>query len=231
LLAIDGARCNTGKVPHPLWPLFDLRICTPRLELRYPADDDIVELANLAATGIHDKDDMPFSVPWTRRASPQLERGTLQFHWLRRAEWAPARWALPCVVVSEGVVVGAQEIVADNFAIRRQVATGSWVGRAYQGRGIGKEMRAAVLHLAFAGLGAQRAFSSAFEDNPASLAVSRALGYEENGDELQVREGKVARMIRLKLTRERWSEAERDDIKIHKLEPCLELFGVAGTTS
>jgi RimJ/RimL family protein N-acetyltransferase len=218
-------------VTHPFWPLFDLRICTPRLELRYPADDDIVKLANLAAGGIHDRDNMPFSVPWTRQESPQLERGTLQYYWLRRAEWTPSKWAFPCAVVSEGVVVGAQEILADDFAIRRVVATGSWVGRAYQGGGLGKEMRAAILHLAFAGLGAQRAFSSAFEDNPASLAVSRALGYEENGDELQVREGKVARLIRMKLTRERWSEGQRDDIEIHGLEPCLKLFGVTGRTT
>ena len=42
-------------------------------------------------------------------------------------------------------------------------------------------MRAAVLAFAFDGLGAQVAESSAFLDNAASNAVSRALGYEENG--------------------------------------------------
>jgi RimJ/RimL family protein N-acetyltransferase len=213
-------------VTHPFWPLFDLRISTPRLELRYPADDDIAELAQLAAQGIHDNDTMPFSIPWTRQKSPELERGALQYYWRRRAEWTPTKWALPCAVFREGVIVGAQEIMADDFAVRRVIATGSWVGRAFHGEGIGKEMRAAILHLGFEGLGAQRAFSSAFDDNPASLAVSRALGYEENGDELHVREGKVARVIRMKLTRERWAENERHDITVENLEACLSLFGV-----
>ncbi len=38
-------------------------------------------------------------------------------------------------------------------------------------------MRAAVLHLAFAGLEAEYADSDAFTDNAASLGVSRKLGY------------------------------------------------------
>ncbi len=43
-------------------------------------------------------------------------------------------------------------------------------------------MREAMLHLAFAGLGAEEALSGAFEDNTASLATSRAIGYVENGE-------------------------------------------------
>jgi hypothetical protein len=45
----------------------------------------------------------------------------------------------------------------------------------------GAEMRAAVLHLAFAGLGTAEAVSGAFEDNLAFHAVSRKLGYERAG--------------------------------------------------
>ena len=59
--------------------------------------------------------------------------------------------------------------------------TGSWLGRRFQGRGLGKEMRAAVLGFAFDGLGAEVAETSAFLDNLPSNGVSRALGYEENG--------------------------------------------------
>ena len=213
---------------HPFWPLFDLRIFTPRLELRYPTDDDIVKLAELAGNGVHDQDVMmPFSEPWTRQTSPWLERGTLQYYWLRRAHWTPTNWEFPCVVLSEGVIVGAEEIMADDFAIRRLIATGSWVGRAHQSRGIGKEMREAILHLAFVGLGADWVLSGALEDNLASLSVSRALGYREHGEEMRVREGKGVRLIRMRLSREGWAEARRDDIKLENLEPCLELFGVA----
>ena len=48
------------------WPLFDLRIVTPRLELRYVNDSDASELMALAAEGIHADDFMPFGIPWTR---------------------------------------------------------------------------------------------------------------------------------------------------------------------
>lgn len=57
----------------------------------------------------------------------------------------------------------------------RQVSTASWLGLHHQRQGIGTEMRAAVLHLAFAGLGAVDALSGAFEDNPSSFSVSEKL--------------------------------------------------------
>ena len=43
-----------------IWPFAALRVTTPRLELRYPDDDDLVALAHLAAEGIHDPASMPF---------------------------------------------------------------------------------------------------------------------------------------------------------------------------
>ena len=70
---------------HPLWPLFDLRVRTGDLELRLPADDDLVELAQIAKAGIHPPDETPFAVPWTDVPSPQFERSFLQFHWSSRA--------------------------------------------------------------------------------------------------------------------------------------------------
>lgn len=48
-------------------------------------------------------------------------------------------------------------------------------------RGLGTEMRSAILHLAFDGLDAREASSEAFADNEASNAVSRSLGYEPTG--------------------------------------------------
>jgi hypothetical protein len=86
-------------VTHPYWPLFDLRIRTPRLELRVADDDCVVELARVAAAGIHPEDYMPFGVPWTERPSPELERGMLQWHWRARGEWSAANWRLPFAVL------------------------------------------------------------------------------------------------------------------------------------
>ena len=49
------------------------------------------------------------------------------------------------------------QATAREFATRRMVGTGSWIGRDFQGRGFGKEMRAGLLTLAFDGLGAKLA--------------------------------------------------------------------------
>ncbi|HET6795212.1 MAG TPA: GNAT family protein [Acidimicrobiales bacterium] len=210
---------------HPHWPLFDVVIRTPRLELRYPDDSLLFELAEVAADGVHDPDKMPFMQPWTRADSPELERNALKFWWGIRSSWSPESWGFPAVVLSGGRVVGVQDVNAKSFAVTRAVTTGSWLGRRHQGRGIGKEMRAAVLHLAFAGLGAEVAYSGAFDDNPASLGVSRSLGYVENGDFVHDREGRPAREIMLKLTRSEWERRRRDDIAVDGLEACIDWFG------
>ena len=118
-----------------------------------------------------------------------------------------------------------QEVHANDFAIVRSVDTGSWLARSYQGQGIGTEIRAAVLHLAFAGLGALEALSGAFDDNPSSLAVSRKLGYEKVGERRVARRGEPARLIGFRLTRDRWEAHRRNDITIAHLEECRESLG------
>lgn len=211
---------------HPYWPLFDLVVRTPVLELRFPTDELLVELAEVAAKGIHADDWMPFAVPWSKLPSPQLERQILLHNWQMRGQWTPDHWRFNPVTVVHGRVVGTQGVHADEFGATRTVATGSWLGQAFQGKGYGKEMRSAMLHLAFAGLGAIRAESAAREDNGPSIGVSRAVGYAENGDEIRLRDGELTRDIRFLMTREVWEQRRRDDIEIEGLEPCLELFGV-----
>ena len=215
-------------MPTRHWPLFDLVVRTPRLELRYPDDDLLAELAELSTGPIHPPATMPFGEPWSDAPPGQRGRGSLQYAWRARGNWTPERWDCPLVTVVAGVVVGTQGLHAADFARTGTVGTGSWLGLAYQGQGIGTEMRAAVLHLAFAGLGARRATSAAFDDNRASLAVSRSLGYVENGDELHVRREGAARMVRFLLTREAWEGRRRPDIAVEGLGPCLELFAAPG---
>jgi RimJ/RimL family protein N-acetyltransferase len=208
-----------------LWPFAALRIRTPVLELRYPDDDDLVVLAHVAAEGIHDPASMPFNVPWTRAESPELERNALQHAWGRRASLTRDDWSLPFAVCVAGAIVGVQDLFAKQFPVRRAVETGSWLVQRAHGRGIGTEMRAAVLHLAFAGLGAEEAHSGSFVDNPASAAVSRHNGYEANGEEILAREGAPARLQRWVLTREQWTPRRRDDISIEGLDACRPLLG------
>lgn len=213
--------------PVDLWPLFGLRVRTPMLELRYPDDDDVAALAALAAKGVHPPDFMPFNTPWTTLPSPILEQEALKFHWRKRAETSPEHWDFVFATVVDGEIVGSQGLFANDFPVRRSVGTGSWLGQAFQGRGIGKEMRAAALHLAFAELGAQTACSGAFVDNAASIAVSRALGYEDDGFEVINRQGSAARQLRFRLERERWEQTRRGDITVEGLAGCLPLLGLA----
>jgi RimJ/RimL family protein N-acetyltransferase len=209
---------------HPYWPLFDLSIRTPRVELRYPDDDLVFRTVDVALKGIHDPATMPFGSPWTDAKSPEFERSSLKHHWKNRAEHTPDRWHMPFVVLVDGEVAGIQGLMANNFANLRQAETGSWLGKAFQGQGVGKEMRAAVLHFLFAGLDAERAISGAWHDNPSSLGVSRALGYEENGSEFRMRRDRADRLIHLVLTREKWEPTRRDDIEIIGLERCRDML-------
>jgi RimJ/RimL family protein N-acetyltransferase len=212
------------------WPLFALRVRTPVLELRYPDDALAAAVADVGAEGVHDPSFRPFIRQWTGIPPPQQQRNTVQHLWRTRGTWKPTSWVCPLAVLVDGDVAGLQGVNADDFPSRRSVLTGSWLGKPYQGRGLGSEMRAAVLHLAFAGLGAARAESAAWHDNGASLGVSRKLGYEENGVDWLLRGEEPERQVRLLLTRERWEQDRRDDIEILGLEPCLPFFGAVTTS-
>jgi RimJ/RimL family protein N-acetyltransferase len=215
---------------HPYWPLFDLRIWTPSVEIRYPDDDMVVGLARLAARGVHDPATMPFGTPWTDLPSPEMERDVLKHLWGKRSTWKPQDWSFPGAVLVDGEPVGVQELSAKDFSVLRTVDTGSWLGRSFHGRGIGTEMRAAILHLAFAGLGAVEAHSSAWDDNAASDAVSRKLGYVDNGVRWYKRRDAPARSLLYRLDRHTWEAHRHPDIVIEGLEPCLEWFGAADSS-
>ncbi|MGH3584978.1 MAG: GNAT family N-acetyltransferase, partial [Pseudonocardia sp.] len=139
--------------PEP-WPLRHLVLRTPRLELRPDDDEGLRELVDEAYRGVHPPDEMPFAVPWTDTDPRDLGREALQFFWRRRAELRPDGWTVHFLVRVDGRVVGMQELSATDFRILREVGTGSWIGLCHQGRGIGTEMRAAVLAFAFDHLGA-----------------------------------------------------------------------------
>ncbi|RMB86951.1 GNAT family N-acetyltransferase [Streptomyces shenzhenensis] len=208
------------------WPLAGLRLTTPRLELRLPNPDELAALASLAAEGVHDPAVQPFTVAWTDVAPEQRARSVLQYHWRCWGEWQPENWELNLVALQDGVVVGTQGIGARDFAIRREVHTGSWLGRRHHRRGLGTEMRAAVLHLAFAGLSARHAVSGAYADNTASLGVSRKLGYRDDGIEHHVVRAESAVLRRLRLTPEQWREHRQAPVKTAGLQECLPWFGL-----
>ncbi|SHE69411.1 GNAT family N-acetyltransferase [Streptoalloteichus hindustanus] len=215
--------------PDP-WPLRHLVLRTPRLELRPDDDSGLFELAEEARLGVHPPEEMPFAVPWTDAPAETLGREMLQFYWSQRAACRPNDWTVHFLVRLDGRVIGTQGISASDFAVTREVQTGSWLGMRHQGRGYGVEMRAAVLGFAFDHLDALQARSDAFVDNAASLAVSRKLGYVEDGTTRRVRRGRPVVDQRLLLTRERFAEHRPGwTVEVAGLAACRPLLGAVNT--
>jgi RimJ/RimL family protein N-acetyltransferase len=165
-----------------IWPIFGLRVRLGDLELRPVSDGDLPELVALVLDGIHDTDRMPFSTPWTDAPREALPANYVRHYWEVRSRTTPERWSIDLVVRRAGEVVGVQGVSTQDFLVTRTGETGSWLGQRFQGQGIGTRMRQAMCALAFDHLGFEEVTSAAFLDNPASLAVSRRVGYVPNGD-------------------------------------------------
>ena len=208
-----------------IWPLFDLQVVTPRLVLRYIDDELSVQLATLAAKGIHDPATMPFSEPWTDVPSPLLERNSMQYYWRNRAETSVERWNLDLAVLVDDSVVGMCSVHAEQFPRNRSLTTGSWLGQAHQGQGLGKELRQAALHLIFAGFDADLAVTRVWHDNAASLGVTRSLPYTETGTTAEDRRDRPDTMVRFEMTSSQWATIRRDDIRLVGVEAVGEQLG------
>ena len=209
---------------HPTWPLYDVVVRTPTIELRLATEDELAVLLPqispdiYATTGV-----MPFGADWP--ASPTSE--AMRFFYRSRADWQADDWLFNSVVFHEGEPVGSQGLTAKRFGALRRVETGSWLLPRAQGHGIGREMRIAILHLAFAGLGALEAHSGAHVDNAASNAISKALGYEFTSREGMMFGDERAEQWKMMMRREDWEQHplhQRDDITIEGLEPVLDWF-------
>jgi len=202
-------------------PLYGLRIRTPRLELRLPTDAELVELYEVAAGGVHPDEEMPFAVAWT---DDLALAPFLAYHRASRETWSPESWKFDLGTWLDGTLVGVQGIGADDFARTRTIATGSWLGARFQGRGVGTEMRTAVVELAFRELAAVAVTSSAFEFNRASRGVSEKLGYRIVGRDTLSPRGTPMPHLQLRLEREDWAGAPFA-VEIEGADACLRLFG------
>jgi len=211
------------------WPLFELSIRTPRLVLRLPTDAELDLLAKRASGRVLPPEQMDFMrTGWTQLPSPEFERSFMQYHWRTRAAWTPDAWALNLVAFADDEPIGGFGIEGEAFAERRTVTTGSWLLPDRRRRGFGIEGRAALLALAFDGLGAHVALSAAHEDNAGSLGVSAALGYERTSvEELTGPSGEAVRHVQVRLTRRRWETRARPLVEVEGLDACRELFDVA----
>jgi RimJ/RimL family protein N-acetyltransferase len=164
---------------------------------------------------------MPFGIAWTDDLD---EARFLAFHRGHWDSWSPTEWTCNFVTFVDGRVVGTQAVSATEFAARREVATGSWLGAPFQTRGYGTEQRAAVLELAFRGLGAAAATSGALVHNVASQRISAKLGYRTTGISEVAPRGEPVPHFDYRIERDEWRCPF--PVEIEGLEPALPLFGV-----
>lgn len=216
---IVGKRHFLTRFPHPFTRL---RVRTPRLELRLATDSELDELARVALAGIHPAEEMPFEFAWT---DDLTRESFVAYHHERLRDARPEEWHLPLVVFHGGRPIGVQELHATAFARTRRVGTGSWLGSVWQGRGLGTEMRAAALTLAFDGLGADVAVSGALAGNESSLGVSRKLGYAIVGSHAVSPRGAPVEHTDLELRREGF--ASPVPVEIVGLEAARSALGLA----
>lgn len=209
------------------YPPLNVEIRTPRLTLAGASDELLERLVPLVRAGIADVEPWPFDDPIAfYDDSPEREWRWLRGVWTGRGRVSPDSWRLYFAVLVDGEPVGMQDLSGRNFARFGTVTSFSWLAPASRGRGLGKEMRAAILHLAFAGLGAREAGSDAFFDNEASNRVSRGLGYEPNGTDWDTRRGEPGLIQQWRLTRDAWERVRRDDIELVGVKECLPVLGI-----
>ena len=211
-----------------LYPPLNVRISTPHLELRGATDNLLEALAPLVAAGKATADPPPWDDPSAfYEADPDVRVATwLQGAWRARGTVGPDAWRLAFVVLVDEEPVGQQDLSGHDFDSFGTVDSTSWVSSDHRRRGIATEMRSAILHLAFAGLGAAEAHSEGAADNVGSNAVSERLGYERNGSAWATHQGKPVLGQRWRLTRAAWEPRRRDDITMAGVAECRRILGI-----
>jgi RimJ/RimL family protein N-acetyltransferase len=205
----------------------NVQVHTPRLSLLGATDELLERLVPTVRKGVATQPPWPFDDPMSLYLDgPEREWAWLRRVWSGRGRVGADFWRLYFVVVVDGEPVGMQDLIGTDFAALGTVTTFSWLGPDVRGGGLGKEMRQAVLHLAFEGLGAREAGSDAFVDNHASNRISEALGYLPNGFDWATRRGETAQLNRWRLPREEWLTRRRDDIELVGVGECLPVLGI-----
>ena len=191
-----------------LWPPFGLSISCGPLTLSAIRDNDLPELVDAAAAGIHSDDLRPFPRAWAGQQPLALGRDLASRYWKYRATFPSEEWALPLVVRYDGRVIGVQGAEAVRYPVLRTPDTFSWLTESVQGQGVGTLMRQAICALFFDELDAHAITSGAYADNPASAAVSRKVGFAANGTKFELRDNTAAEHNKFILTRERFVRAD-----------------------
>lgn len=213
-----------------IWPLYHLKISTPRLVLHLPDPEETIGLARVAARGIRVDGEPRYQAEWLYGSPTTIERGLFQALARDMANWQASDWSLGLGIFLDEQPIGVQHIFSRQFAQTRGFGSGIWLGIAYQGQGFGTECGRAVLTFGFDGLDAEEAYIGAWSDNQRSIRMMEKLGYQLNGGYRQIRDGVVVRDQRMSFTRGQWKTqqvTQSKGIHIAGLIVCREMFGVS----
>lgn len=84
------------------WPFGQLTLTTPDPVLSLPDDDQLDELAQVAAEGVVPHGAVYFPQPWASGSPEQIARNVLQNHWWARGDWNKDNWRLCLAVTHDG---------------------------------------------------------------------------------------------------------------------------------
>lgn len=217
------ARASGDLAVH--WRPMTIRLEIGALTLRPVRESDLAHLASMLPDDAeHDPASEMFA---GLTLGDNRRRILLQTYWKRLGTWSVDSWSMLFQVSAGDRVVGVQGLEGEHFASLRTVDSWSWLDPAARGRGLGVAMRTAVLALAFDHLGAQAAVSSAREDNVASLAVSRRIGYDGNGVSRSLSRSGPCTLRHMLLTKHTWAASGLGaSVTVRGLEGCAPWFGV-----
>lgn len=206
-----------------LWPLHGIRLVTPDLTLTVMTEADLAAVLSVLP---EDLDLNPHATTYAGVDHEANRRAVvLQGYWRALGLWSPTDWMLAFVVRRDGGVIGAAWLEGPDYLAERAVDSSSWLVTAERRRGFGRQMRAAVLALAFGWWGSAAAISSAVTSNVASLGVSRSLGYRETHTSVLPYSGEPPQHVRLEWAQwQAWSAA--GETTVEGVDASLPLFGL-----
>jgi RimJ/RimL family protein N-acetyltransferase len=206
-----------------VWPLHGIRLSTPELELRPAREADLPALFDI----LPDDLEVDPSSTWYAGVEPSANRRAIlaQGYWRAMGQWSPTDWVIPFVVRRGGEPIGMQALEGPDYGAERTVDSWSWLEKARRGQGLGKQMRAAILELAFRHLGARCAITSAVLGNAGSLGVSRSLGYVESHQSVLSHSNETLQHLRLEA--DSWTSSGLGaDVRVEGVGPALPFFGL-----
>lgn len=205
------------------WPLHGIRLTTADLELQPATEAALPALFEILPA---DLEADPAATRYAGVGEAANHRAILaQSYWRAMGLWSPHDWVLPFVVLRDGVPIGMQALEGPDYGTERTVDSWSWLAGPARGRGLGKQMRAAILELAFTHLGAKTAVSSAVVTNHGSLGVSRSLGYAETHQSVLSHNGQTLQHLRLEA--DDWTASGRGAaVRVEGVGAALPFFGL-----